>query len=172
MVLQAAEQCPKNIAYIYPKDMEDPRNIVPGHPLNTEEALRALVDGNISTNRKVLDGLLVYMDQGYFENYDYRHYVKSGYGENCQTCIDWSRRSWYKNWERYEHSPFPPNVFISGPLLWASGVAEAATVFELMAKQTNALRPLKDWSERFLPQLNESIVAFERRLHEEIFGRL
>ena len=58
------------------------------------------------------------------------------------------------------------------PLAWAAGVAEAATVFQNMLQRLDTLTPLKEWSQSFWPDLNQSMLAFEKRLHEVIFGKL
>jgi hypothetical protein len=47
---------------------------------------------------------------------------------------------------------------------------EAASAFDQQSRA--ALEPLRQWSRQRLPALNKAIAAFERGLHETIFGPL
>ena len=74
--------------------------------------------------------------------------------------------------ERPEHRHQALPMPHCDPLAWAAGVAEAATVFQNMLQRLDTLTPLKEWSQSFWPDLNQSMLAFEKRLHEVIFGKL
>jgi Predicted nucleotide-binding protein containing TIR-like domain len=129
------------------------------------EALRALVHG-VRPNLDVWHGLLNFMDRD--ELFRDRHVA------DCPQCEYWWRRTRSYPYYPYESDywPYRRDLPFCGPLAWAAGAAEAAAVFEEAVHRANPLGPLKDWSMRFGPGLNESIVAFERRLHEVIFGAL
>jgi len=148
VILDAAKQFPKNMADSRASDM----------------LFYALVNGDVRPNRDVLEGLLDFLREP-------PHFRDSGPHGPCESCRRFLQRgrsrSDYDSFY-YQHGfrwPYDHREDIHS--VWAAGVAEAATVFP-----AKALFPLKKWSEFFLPKLNESIVTFERRLHEEIFGRL
>jgi hypothetical protein len=137
-----------------------------GFDYEIEEAIRALVRG-VPPNHGFLRGLLHFMERD--ECHRFRPLL-----EECAKCHDWWRndhrfRYWYEDdyyGSRYRDYPF------CGPFAWAAGAAEAATVFENAIRRADPMRPFRDWSQRYLPSLDESIAAFEKRLHEEIFGPL
>jgi hypothetical protein len=113
----------------------------------------------------------VWMDWGLRDWYSYLRY-RRGWHSYLRSANDWynyfRRWDWYNYWDE---RPVPNRPMLS-PLAWATGVAEAATVFRGMLNQPDPLRSLRNWSKQFVPRLNKSIVTFERSLHEKIFGKL
>jgi predicted nucleotide-binding protein len=180
VMLQAAKQFPKNVAVDLCGKMK--RWLLP------------LLSGDLPPNRTVFDGLQASILRreppppsrdvllGLLRDvllWLLRFMEGPNWFKESEVWFQESRWHHYRGyvWPYAPYEPLPrqfdrPKYCQSNVLLWAAGVAEAATVFEQMANPANVLLPLKQWSERFLPKLNESIVAFERRLHEEIFGRL
>ncbi len=129
-----------------------------------EDGIHALLHG-IRPHPDVLKGLLYNMPREY--------------GRYChENCNYWNRD--YRYWERYWYDDYienrPFRSFRDKPICnchaWALGAAEAATLFENVAGQSNPLSALENWSDRFLPKLNKALTEFESKLHEDLFGSI
>jgi hypothetical protein len=134
----------------------------PGFENHLQRALDGLLLGRYSADPKVLS-YLAHSDR-YFPNDS----------ELCSRCeYFWRERGYPRYPGPFERYPFSWETRhgIVHPL-WAIGVAEATRAFEHMMYEIDLLSPLRDWMRAQLPPLNAAVVAFERRLHEGIFGPL
>jgi predicted nucleotide-binding protein len=117
--------------------------------------IEGLAYGHIRPHPGVLEGLLYFMTRPYGQ---YCH-VTCNYLGREKNGIDSSYRS-------LRDRP------ICNCHAWALGAAEAATLFENVAGHNNHLLALDKWADRFLPNLNQALIAFESKLHEDLFGSL
>jgi len=152
----------------FPEGIDDRARYAPSR-YDLERSVRALVAGHIRPNEEMLDALIYFMDS---------EGILARWADRCPRCDDhWSnwREDWRRHYWRYErpyYRPWLDGRSACGPMAWAVGVAEAAAMFEEHVRGANPLRPLKYWSDHNLPRLNDAILAFERRLHEVLFGPL
>lgn len=126
-----------------------------------------LLRGRYPANREVLYGLLHSIPS------ELRHEC------SCTACrYFWDTRRGRWDWpepywrDRYYYGSGPSYPYPCCATLWAIGVAEASTAFEEMIGRADPIAPLRDWADKKLPPLNKAIVAFERRIHERLFGSL
>jgi Predicted nucleotide-binding protein containing TIR-like domain len=156
----------------FPRQIGKTVNLRPGRR-EMEDMVRNLVDG-VRPNEEMFNALLHTLEietrsrpSEWIENCPRGREHWPYWGE------DMWRHRWYHDDPHYRHSGRGP---LCGPFAWAAGAAEATAVFERYVEGTaaavNPLQPLKSWSDKHLPMLNDAIVKFERRLHEELFGSL
>jgi predicted nucleotide-binding protein len=138
-----------------------------------EDHFHTWLPGRVPPNRMVVERLLYNMDragilQRYFTDCPgcARQWQERPYGRQ------WAHDDYSRYWEDYwYHSRHAPS-YLCGPFGYAAGVAEAVHTFERHLSQVDPFVEIRDWSQRRLPRFNDALLAFERRLHEAIFGPL
>jgi hypothetical protein len=137
-----------------------------------ESFVRSWLPGQIEPNREIFGVLLEstrsqeIQSQGILLSLD-----------NCTKCVEFWRYFRHR-WSWPEYGSYGPQyrwlddfvpVSHCGFLGWAIGAAEALAACERHMAGIDAVR---SWSRERVPQLNDALLAFERRLHEVIFGPL
>ena len=122
-------------------------------------AIKALFAGSTPRKYEVMHGLL-----GAFHRYGLKFYGQC----ECKTYWEKLYPHLTVSGKLREH-----NLYIlssGGQVGYASGAADAAGFFE--KKYYSAISQLNTWSKEFITPLNNAVVQFERKLHEQIFGKL